>query len=68
MILHSFSLYKQKWSDIKNVLPKKAELHKNRNSHSKCVSGLHLTPLYRNDYGNPFAEKPEGESRVQNYI
>lgn len=33
-----------------------------------CFWATFLTPLYRNDYGNPFAGKPEGESRVQNYV
>lgn len=29
-----------------------------------CFWATFLTPLYRNDYGNSFAGKPEGESRV----
>lgn len=33
-----------------------------------CFWATFLTPLYRNDYGNNFAEKPQGESREQNHV
>lgn len=61
------SLYKQKWLHIKNRLPKKAELHGNRNTHSKCVSGL----LFKLFFIGMIMEiilpkKPQGESRAQN--